>query len=230
MDYNLVQYLSSFITKERFELFCKILDHRTRYLTVVLEDIYQPQNASAVLRTCDCLGIQDVHIIENKNKFELNPKIELGASKWLTINKYDKNKNNTLEAIKTLKNNGYRIVATSPHSDNFTLEEFDLTKGKTALIFGSELPGISEIIKNEADEYFKIPMFGFTESFNLSVSAAIILFNLTMKLRESKSINWRLTKDEEESILLTWLKKSIKSSALIEKEYFKTTHNKFKKP
>jgi tRNA (guanosine-2'-O-)-methyltransferase len=230
MNNRLIQYFSSFVTKERFELFCKILDHRTRYLTVVLEDIYQPQNASAVLRTCDCLGIQDVHIIENKNKFELNPKVELGASKWLTIKKYEKKENNTLEAIRVLKNNGYRIVATSPHSENSTLERFDLSRGKTALVFGSELPGISDIIIKEADEYFKIPMFGFTESFNLSVSAAIVLFHLMSKLRDSNSINWRLSKDEEEEILLTWLKKSIKSSRLIEKKYFENIHNALNKP
>jgi tRNA (guanosine-2'-O-)-methyltransferase len=226
MENNLIQYLSGFITEDRFELFNKILQNRTRYITVVLEDIFQSQNASAVLRTCDCFGIQDVHIIENSNKFELNPKVELGSSKWLTLKKYSKSENNSLEAVKELKKNGYRIVVTSPHANETSLEDFDLIKGKSALVFGSELPGISNILMNEADEYLKIPMVGFTESFNISVSAAIILHHLSLKLRESGSISWKLTVDEMDSLKLMWLKKTIKKSELIEKEFLKSNPGK----
>jgi tRNA (guanosine-2'-O-)-methyltransferase len=226
MENNLIQYLSGFVTEDRFDLFNKILQNRTRYITVVLEDIFQAQNASAVLRTCDCFGIQDVHIIENSNKFELNPKVELGASKWLTLKKYNKRENNSLEAVSELKKNGYRIVVTSPHTNDTSLEDFDLTKGKSALVFGSELPGISNILMNEADEYLKIPMVGFTESFNISVSAAIILHHLSLKLRESDSIPWKLTIDEMDRIKLMWLKKTIKKSDLIEKEFLKLNPDK----
>jgi tRNA (guanosine-2'-O-)-methyltransferase len=221
MELDLVKYLSSFATEERFNIFRRVANNRTRYLTVVLEDIYQPQNASAVLRTCDCLGIQDVHIIENENKFELNPRIELGASKWLTIKKYNSSGNNSLEAIKELKKEGYRIVATSPHAKDLALENFCIAKSRAALVFGSEQPGISDVVKNYADEFIKIPMFGFTESFNLSVSAAIILHQLTIKMREAPSIRWKLAQNEEESILLEWLKLTIKSSDLIIKDFYK---------
>ncbi len=196
MNNNLLEYLSTFVTPERLALFNKVLNERTKYITVVLEDIFQSQNASAVLRTCDCFGIQNVHVIENRNTFDVNKEVALGSSKWLTIQKYNQAENNSLQAIQTLRKNGYRIVATTPHRNDQSLNDFDLLKGKTAVIFGSELPGISEIIMNEADEFLKIPMYGFTESFNISVSAALVLHHLSGKLRDLKGLNWRLTEAE----------------------------------
>lgn len=212
------EYLKQFITERRWELFKQVIEKRTRYITVVLEDIFQAQNASAVLRTCDCFGIQDVHIIENTNEFQINPDVELGAAQWLNLNSYNVQENNTLSAIDNLRKNGYRIVATTPHSNDTELENFDLKKGKVALFFGSEQPGLSQIMLDNADEFLKIPMYGFTESFNISVSAAIILHFLKFEL-EKTSINWQLQEHEKKEILLNWLKYSIKDSELIIKEY-----------
>ena len=141
-DKGLIEYLSSVITEERYVQIQKVLQNRTRYLTVVLEDIYQSQNASAVLRTCDCFGIQDVHIIENKNEYNINPDVVQGASKWLSLSYYNERENNTLDAINKLKADGYRIVATTPHTNDVNLEEFDINSGKIALVFGTELTGI----------------------------------------------------------------------------------------
>lgn len=211
-------YLQEFITPEKANNLKKVLENRTRYLTVVLEDIYQPQNASAVLRTCDCYGIQDVHIIENQNKYRINPDVVLGADKWLNLYRYNKKKSNTTDVIKSLKNDGYRIVATSLQNNSIPIDDLDLKQGKIALIFGTETRGISkEVIKN-ADEFLKIPMYGFTKSFNISVSAAIILHHLTEKLRNS-GFQWKLSEDEKDDILFEWLQKSIKSSKLIIKDY-----------
>ena len=221
---RLTKYLEQFITTERLELFYKLLNQRTRYITVVLEDIYQSQNASAVLRTADCFGIQDVHIIENKNEYQINPDVALGASKWLNLVKYNKQENNTLEAISHLRQKGYRIVATTPHTQDVNLENFDLTQGKTALFFGTELRGLSNEMIDNADEFLKIPMFGFTESFNISVSAAIILHHLTTSLRKSK-INWQLSDNEKEEILLEWLKKTIKKSSLLIDDFLSKKNN-----
>lgn len=214
-----MEYLAGYLTNNRLELFDRVLVNRTRYLTVVLEDIYQPQNASAVLRTCDCFGIQDVHIIENRNEFEVNREVSLGSSKWLTLNKYSDQSHNSLLAIQHLKSEGYRIVATTPHTNDQNLHEFDISKGKVALVFGSELPGVSETVLKEADEFLKIPMYGFTESFNISVSAAIILHHLTLKMQNSKSINWQLTPYEKDQIKLDWIRRTIKHSELIEKRF-----------
>lgn len=221
MRTKLLDHLSAFITAERKDLFNKIAENRTNYITVALEDIFQPQNASAVLRTCDCFGIQEVHIIENRNEFQVDTEVAMGSSKWLTLNKYNSLKNNSLSAIKLLKQKGYRIVATSPHANDVELPDFDIAKGKFALVFGSELPGITEIINNEADEFLKIPMFGFTESFNISVSAAIILHHLTNKMRKMEEIKWQLTEEEKVELKIQWIRNTIKKSSLIEKRFLK---------
>lgn len=220
MNNELSNYLAQYLTEQRFSLLNQIIQFRTRYLTVVLEDIYQSQNASAVLRSCDCFGIQDVHIIENRNKFDVDPKVARGSGKWLSMHTYKQSQNNTIEAISKLKADGYRIVATTPHINDVHLEDFDITEGKTALVFGTEKRGISEEVKNNTDIFLKIPMYGFTESFNISVSAAIILHQLTLKLHES-TINWKLTPSEHDELLTTWLKSSIKGSDLLVNEFNK---------
>ncbi len=218
MQKQLINHLSQFITKNRFDLFKKTIENRTKYITVVLEDIYQSHNASAVLRTADCFGIQDVHIIENTNEYTISHDVALGASKWLDLKKYYQKENNTVDAINKLKTDGYRIVATTPHTNDITLENFDLTKGKIALLFGSEQPGLTNLAMETADEFLKIPMYGFTESFNISVSASIILHHLTYKLRNS-NINWQLSNTEKENIMTRWLEKTINGGDLIIKEF-----------
>ena len=220
MSKELINHLASFVTEERWQLMNKIIADRTRYLTVILEDIFQPHNASAVLRTCDCFGVQDVHIIENKNEYTVNPDVALGASKWLNLKKYNETEENTIACIKELKSQGYRIVATTPHTNDVDLEAFDLSKGKIALMFGSELPGLTETALEHADEFLKIPMYGFTESFNISVSAAIVLHHLRWKLNQSE-IKWQLSDDEKDEILLNWLRQSIKRSEVVERDFYK---------
>jgi tRNA (guanosine-2'-O-)-methyltransferase len=182
---NIIDKLSGFITQQRRERFGRVLDFRTRYITVVLEDIYQSQNASAVLRTCECFGIQDVHIIENRNKYNINPDVVLGATKWLNLKKYNSLDYNTNEAIKDLRGQGYRIIATTLNEKAVPLHSFNLHTGKCALFFGTELTGLTDQVLDQADEFLKIPIYGFTESFNISVSAAIMLNKLMMKIHKS---------------------------------------------
>jgi len=196
----LLEYMQQFITEERKQLFDKVLQYRTRHITVVLEDIYQPHNASAVLRTCDLTGVQDVHIIENKNKYDVNPDVALGSFKWLNLIKYNETEDNTLRAFQKLKEQGYRIIATTPHREEQTPQTIPL-EGKMALVFGTELTGLSQTAIEHADEYLKIPMYGFTESYNISVSAALILFTLTERLRQS-DIHWQLSEKEMNEIKL----------------------------
>ena len=205
-----IRYLSGFITDTRKDLFERVLEYRTRYITVVLEDIYQSQNASAVLRSCECFGIQDVHIIENKNEYRVNPDVVMGASKWLNLYKYRGEEFNTMNAVAGLREKGYRIVATTTREGSVSLEEFDLRKGKTALFFGTELTGLSDTMIKQADECLQIPMHGFTKSFNISVSAAIILHHLTLTLHRSGEIPWQICEEERDEIMIEWLYKSIK--------------------
>ncbi len=221
---EVLAFLSTYLTDNRKQLFSQVIQYRTRHITVVLEDIYQPHNASAVLRSADLTGIQDIHIIENRNQYEVNPEVAMGSSKWLNLIKYNDSEENTLKAYDALRKQGYRIIATTPHTEDKNLDEISLD-GKMALVFGTELKGLSETAIQNADEYLRIPMYGFTESYNISVSAALTLFTLTEKLRKSE-ISWQLSEDEKLDILLEWTRRSIKRSELIEKEFFQRMKNR----
>ena len=207
---ELIKLLSSYVTDARLAKMHNVLSRRTRYLTLVMEDIYQAQNASAVLRSCECFGVQDVHIIENRNVYQVNPDVALGANKWLSIHKYNKADHNTLDCLTSLKHKGYKLIATTPHKNDCLLEELPLDK-KTALLFGTELKGLSEEAISMADGFMKISMAGFTESFNSSVSAAICLYHLAPRIRK-EVINWQLTEEERTDILIEWLMGSVNNS------------------
>lgn len=214
---QLLEHLMLFVTAHKQQLFQKVLANRTRHVTVVLENIFQPQNASAVIRSCDVFGFQDLHVIENSNKYNLNPKVVLGSSKWITLYKYNKKKDNTLDCITHLKQKGYKIYATTPHTDDHLISDIPLDD-KCAFLFGTELTGLSETALQHADGFVKIPMYGFTESLNISVSAAVSLYEISKRLK-SADINWQLSEEEKVEQLIRWSKKVIKNSDLIEKEF-----------
>ena len=198
-------------------LFDKIIADRTKYVTVALENIFQPQNASAVLRTADVFGIQDVHVIENDNEYNVNPRVVHGASKWINLHKYNEEENNTLTCINKLKSDGYKVYGTTPHTDDCLIQDIPLDD-KVALVFGTEMTGLSDIAMENVDGFVKIPMYGFTESLNISVSASICLYELKKRLKQS-DINWQLSEDDKLDQLLVWAKKVIKDGTLIEKQY-----------
>jgi tRNA (guanosine-2'-O-)-methyltransferase len=217
----MIKYLSGFVTQRRWQNMEKNIRYRTRYITVVLEDIFQSHNASAVLRTCECLGIQDVHIIENKNQYQINPDVVMGSDKWLTLTKYNSDVSNTRSAINNLREKGYRIIATSLSKKATPLDKFDPADNRSAIFFGTELTGLTDEVLGQADQHIKIPIYGFTESYNISVSAAIILYDLLGRLRKSE-IQWQLSHSEREEVLLQWLKNSIKRSDLLIESFLYT--------
>jgi tRNA (guanosine-2'-O-)-methyltransferase len=209
MNKDLLLFLKEYITENRLEIFNKVLSFRTRYFSVILEDIYQSQNASAVLRTADCFGVQDIHIIENRNEYQINPDVAVGSTKWLSLNYYNELENNTLRTLTKLKTQGYRIVATTPHINDVDLYNFDVTKGKFALVFGNEREGLSNKVIENADEFLRIPMYGFTESYNISVSAALCMQYLSEKVRNS-NVNWQLSVHEKDELILEWIINTLK--------------------
>ena len=215
---DLVDHMSGFVTENRLSVLKQVLAERSRYITVLMEDIYQSQNASAVLRSCDCTGLQDVHIVEQQNEYEINRDVALGANQWLSLEYYNKGSDDIGAAISSLKKSGYRIVATSPHKEGATPDNFDLDKGKAVLLFGTELNGLTPRALELADEFLQIPMVGFTESYNISVSAAITLYTLRRRL-EASSLDWRMGEEEQQELLLTWLRSTIKMSEEIETKY-----------
>lgn len=217
MDKDFLQHLLSFVSENKQQKFDEVLEQRTRHVTVVLEDIFQPHNASAVLRSCDCFGVQDVHIIENRNKYNVNPHIAVGSAKWLNLNYHNQQEENTVACINSLKEKGYTVVATTPHKDDVLLPELPIDK-PIALLFGTEMEGLTDTALAHADTYMRIPMYGFTESFNISVSAALCLQSITERMRNS-DINWQLTDEEKDEIKLEWAKKVIRNWKGYEKEY-----------
>ncbi len=211
--------LCEMISPERVSLFEKVIEERTDMQCVVVENIYQSQNASAVLRTCDCVGIQQVHVIENNNAYQINPDVALGSSQWIDLHRYNKKENNTLDCINKLKSQGYKIVATLPHEKDVFLPQLDINE-KMAIVFGNEVEGLSKDVVDNADIYMKIPMYGFTESFNISVSAAICMYSLMERLRAS-DVNYHLSPDRRIETLIKWAKRTIRRSDMIEKELMK---------
>jgi tRNA (guanosine-2'-O-)-methyltransferase len=214
----LIDYLAGFVTDRRYQTMRRVLSSRTRYVTVAVEDIYQPHNASAVLRTCDAFGVQDVHIIENRNRYRVNPGVELGTSQWLTLHRHRAAQDNTAAAVARLRQAGYRVVATTPHTDDVELAELSITDGPVALLFGNELDGLSDRALDLCDEYVRIDMHGFVESFNISVSAAIVLHHLTRRMR-AEAPDWQLSDEERQTLLLRWLRRNVKNHAAIERQF-----------
>ncbi len=195
------------LTSSRREKIEKNAQERTRYVTVVLEDIFQAHNTSAALRSCDCFGVQDVHIVEQKHTFNVHESVAKGAAQWLTIKRYNqKETNNTAVCFDALKKEGYKIVATTPHKNDLLISELPLTQ-KVALVFGTEQEGLSHYALEHADLFAKIPMYGFTESFNISVSVAICLYETVQRLRRSQ-IPWQLSEEEILDLQLMWLSKT----------------------
>ncbi|RUA30910.1 MAG: TrmH family RNA methyltransferase [Bacteroidetes bacterium] len=214
---ELRDYLFSFISENKQHLFETIIENRSRHLTVVLENIYQPHNASAVLRSCDLFGVQDVHIIENSNEYTLSDEVAMGSSKWLTLKKYNETENNTIACFDALRKEGYKIVATTPHTNDVLIADLPIGQ-KTALVFGTELTGLSEVAMENADAFVKIPMYGFTESFNISVSAALSLYQFTENMRKS-DVDWTLSEEEKIEIQIAWAMNTIKKSEMIVEDF-----------
>jgi len=215
LDKQLLEYLQTYLTTNRKALFKKIVAERTRHFTVVTEDVYQLHNTSAVMRSCDVFGIQDLHVVEERLGKKMDREIAMGAQKWVDINRHQ----NVEECIEQLRAGGYQIIATTPHNNSQLLEDFDGSK-KTAFFFGREKEGVSDAVLKAADGFLKIPMFGFTESLNISVSAAIILQHVVRRLKQSE-VNWQLNEEEQFELILKWTKNTIKSIDKIVERYKK---------
>lgn len=217
MDTDLLAHLKSYLTDRRQALFSEILEKRTRHFTVATEDVYQLHNTSAVMRTCDVFGVQDLHVVEERKGKRIDKEIAMGAQKWVTLSRYDRMKT----CIEKLRDQDYQIIATTPHNNSTLLHDFDVSK-RSAFIFGTESEGLSDYVMNEADGFLKIPMHGFTESLNISVSVAIILQHVVTRLKQTE-INWQLSETERKEIELHWVKSSIKSvDGIIERFYANT--------
>lgn len=200
-----LDYMTRFITDERRDVLQRTVAQRTHYMRILTENMFHPQNASAIMRHCEAFGIQQIHTVEDRCKFDPSVNIVRGTQKWVDVEHHE----TTAEALKALKSEGYRIVATTPHRCSATPETFDVTKGKFALVFGTEHAGISDEVIEAADDFLMIPMCGMVESLNVSASAAILIYMLSERIRQSVD-GWQLTDAEQLKLLTRWTMSSVR--------------------
>ena len=202
--------LAEFMTAERYGVLRGGVAMRTRYMTVLAENMYHGQNAAALIRHCDAFGVQEMHTVETLCRFEPNPGIARGSERWVDVHRHT----STAEAVAELRRRGYRIVATTPHREDATPETFDVTKGPFALVFGTEHAGISDEAIAAADEFLRIPMCGLVESLNVSASAAILIYQLSERVRRTVD-GWRMTEAEQAELMERWMRRSVKDADAI---------------
>lgn len=221
IDSDLLAYLAQYVTEHKKARIEEVLALRSRYFTVVLEDIYKPHNASAVIRTCDCFGVQDIHVIEKENSYDINPYVVRGASQWVDLHKYQSSQEATAvdACFGRLRNDGYKIFATSPHGESMPLNALQPDR-KTALVFGNEHGGVSQEVLDKCDGVIHIPMTGFTESFNISVSASICLYDLQQKVIPSQSEKYYLSEKEKEVLRFNWYKSVVKNADVHIRQFY----------
>jgi tRNA (guanosine-2'-O-)-methyltransferase len=224
IDKLVLEEFYKIITPNKVEMFDRIASQRTKHLTVALENIYQEHNASAVLRSCDCFGLQEMHVIEKEFQYSVQRDIALGAGRWVDMFNYNLGNNPTDDCLLHLKNKGYQIVATTPHTDSLTVHDIPIDK-PLAFFFGTERRGLSKEVIDRADYHLKIPMFGFTESFNISVSVALVLQVIRDRLEKSE-LNWKLSDSEQTALKIKWCRKILNGGQGLENEFRKRLNQK----
>lgn len=210
-----IALLSGFMLPARYDVLRRTVAMRTRYMTILAENTFHPQNAAALIRHCEAFGLQQMHTVETFCRFNPSAAIVRGTDRWVDIRRHG----STAEALAALRAEGYRIVATTPHREDTTPESFDVGRGRFALVFGTEHAGISEEVLASADEFLRIPMCGMVESLNVSASAAILIYILSERMRRQVE-GWNMTAAEQAATLYGWMCRSVKDSEEILKRTF----------
>ncbi len=212
-----IALLAEFMLPERYETLCRTAARRTLYMTVLAENMFHGQNAAALMRHCEAFGLQRMHTVETLCKFEPSAAVARGTERWVDVVRH----RSTSEALASLRTQGYRIVATTPHREDTTPETFDVGRGPFALVFGTEHAGISDEVTAAADEFLRIPMCGMVESLNVSASAAILIYMLSERMRLSVD-GWRLPESVRLEVLYRWMMTSVKDAEAILQQKFGT--------
>lgn len=207
MSQSLYRFLSTHLSERKRLVFDEVASRRTRHFALVMEDIYQTQNASAILRSAESWGIQDIHVIENDHAFNFHRRISKGAYDWLTIHRYAEASNNTTTCIHSLREKGYRIAITDLNPEAHSPETLPID-APLAIVLGTEPSGVSDEMRSAADYRIYIPMQGFTESLNVSVAAGVLVYVLMQRLRSS-GWKWSLNDEEQLELKIQWARQSI---------------------
>ena len=199
------EYLKQFLTEERLQKIEHFSKESSDFVLPVMEDVYQFRNAAAIVRSVEACGFHHVVALEEENVFNPNLKVTKGAETWVQVEKMP----NNLDSLKEIKSRGYKILAVSPEKNATMLPDYEV-KEPIALVFGTELEGVSDEVLDFADETLAIPMFGFTKSFNVSVAAAICMYELKQKLMKS-GIDYQLSDEKLLEMKIRWTVNSIRS-------------------
>ncbi|MEZ6067455.1 MAG: RNA methyltransferase [Planctomycetaceae bacterium] len=213
---ELFQHYLTFLTPARRRRIREVLSMRTRHLAVAMDGVFHPHNSSAVLRSCDAFGVQDVYLVEDPETERLSRKVAAGSDKWLTVHRF-KGEGRTDRCVATLRSKGYRIAVTSPHAGTATPELLPIDE-PLVLVIGNETKGVSPTFCAAADLTVHVPTVGFVESLNLSVAAALCLSCLSGRIQRSP-IEWRIGAEDAEEIEFDWVRKSVRNAAELQRRW-----------
>ena len=212
---KIFQHLQQFLTDERLEKINHFAPESSDFVLPVIEDVFQFRNAAAIVRSVEACGFHKIIAMESEHEFNPNLRVTKGAETWVEVEKLPHN----LDSLREIKNRGYKILAVSPENNATMLSDYDL-KEPVALVFGTEAAGVSEEILDFADETLAIPMYGFTQSFNVSVAAAICVYELRQKLLRS-NLDYKLSAEKLWEMKVRWAMNSIKSGEQILAKYLR---------
>lgn len=204
---EVINKLAGFLTADRKQRIASVIANRTFHVAPVIEGLANTGNVSAVMRTAEGLGFQPFHVVNNGQKFKHSERISHGAEKWLSLWRWA----DPLSCTQFLKQQGYRLVVSTLNQKAIPLTELDFTK-PTAMVWGNEAEGVSSTLLDEADQWFYIPMSGFTESLNISVAAAVSLFHIYEQRLKSGEGNQELGPEKETYLKALFYYRSVKHS------------------
>ncbi|MCZ2085730.1 MULTISPECIES: RNA methyltransferase [unclassified Kaistella] len=209
------EYLQQFLTDERLEKINRFAPESSDFVLPVIEDVYQFRNAAAIVRSVEACGFHKIVAMESENQFNPNLRVTKGAETWVDVERLP----HSLDSIKQIKNRGYKIVAVSPEKNATLLSDFQMTE-PVALVFGTEAEGVTDEILDFSDETLAIPMYGFTRSFNVSVAAAICVYDLKQKLMRS-NLDYKLSEEKLWEMKVRWAVNSLQSGEQILAKYLR---------
>lgn len=212
-DRETFEYLKQFLTDERLRKIEHFAVESSDFVLPVMEDVYQFRNAAAIVRSVEGCGFHKIVAMESENVFNPNLTVTKGAETWVEVEKMPHH----LDSLRDIKNRGYKILAVSPERNATMLPDYEI-KEPVALVFGTEKEGVTDEILEFADETLAIPMYGFTKSYNVSVAAAISVYELRQKLIRS-NLDYKLSEEKLWKLKVRWAVNSIRSGDEILRKY-----------
>lgn len=209
------EYLKQFLTDERLRKIDHFSPESSDFVLPVMDDVYQFRNAAAIIRSVEACGFHKVVAMEEENVFDPNLTVTKGAETWVEVEKMPKN----IDSLQKIKDRGYKILAVSLEKNAVMLPDYQITE-PIALVFGTEMAGVSEEVIDFADETLAIPMYGFTRSFNVSVAAGICMYELKQKLINS-NIDYKLGEEKLLKMKIRWAVNSMQSGQQIFQKYLR---------